>query len=189
LAGKTLLLIGYGAIGLQLAEIGKAFKMRVQAIKRTPGSAPQLDRLGTADDLHTFLPDADVIVISLPGTEQTIDFIDQEAFAKMRDGVIFVNVGRGPVVNEDAFYEAMKSGKIGGAGIDTWWVYPSQVNERANTSPSHHPLDQFDQLVMSPHRAAHVTDRGEAWVKDMGAIIRSIAAGKPINVVDRTHWY
>ncbi len=189
LARKKLLLIGYGAIGQRLAEMGNAFLMKVQAIKRTPGEAPEIDFLGTAEDLPSLLKEADAIIISLPGTNQTEDFINTREFETMREGVLFINIGRGSVVNEAAFYTAMKSGKIGGAGIDTWWTYPADANSRSNTAPSQFPLNEFENLVMSPHRAAHVIDRGEAWVEDMVSIIKSIEAGQPINVVNRTHWY
>jgi len=189
LAGKTLLLIGYGAIGKALAKMGKAFEMVVKAVKRTTGGAAELDFVGTRKDLPSLLPEADFIILSLPGTEGTRCFLGTEEFKLMKDGVHIVNVGRGNVIDEDAFYEGLKSGKVGGAGIDTWWVYPRSVEARSDTFPSKHPLAQFDNVVFSPHRASHAIGRETERMKDMARIVNSIAEGKPLNVVDLEEGY
>ncbi len=189
LQGKTLLLIGYGAIGHALVPMARGFRMSVQAIKRTPGDDPEIDRLGTPEELARFLPDADAIIVSLPATPQTEGMLNAQVFSRMKPGVIFVNVGRGSAVDEDAFYDAMESGRIGAAGIDTWWKYPTSAEERQQTPPSRNPLDRFPHLVFSPHRASQVRERERDRFDALAEILDSIIAGAPKNIVDRSVWY
>ena len=189
LSGGNLLLIGFGGIGKELAEIAKAFKLSVKAVKRTPGEAEGIDFLGTREDLPKLLPEADYIIVSLPGTDNAKGFLGKQEFELMKDGVHIINVGRGHVIDEDAFYEALKSGKIGGAGIDTWWVYPKEKEAREHTYPSKHPIWEFDNVIFSPHRASHVEGREKERIKDIAQILNSIASGEPCNVVNRSQGY
>jgi phosphoglycerate dehydrogenase-like enzyme len=189
LSGGNLLLIGFGGIGKELAKIAKAFKLSVKAIKRTPGDAEEINFLGTREDLPELLPEADYIIVSLPGSENAKGFLGKREFELMKEGVHIVNVGRGQVINEDAFYEALKSGKIGGAGIDTWWIYPKDKETREHTYPSKHPIWEFHNVIFSPHRASHVEGREAERIRDIARIINSIASGNPCNVVDRDQGY
>lgn len=189
LSGGNLLLIGFGGIGRELAEIAGAFRLSVKAIKRTPGEAAGIDFLGTRDDLPRLLPEADYIIVSLPGTDNAKGFLGKQEFELMKDGVHIVNVGRGNVIDEDAFYEALKSGKIGGAGIDTWWIYPKDKEARKHTYPSKHPIWEFDNVIFSPHRASHVSGRESERIRDIAQILNSIASGSPCNAVDRNQGY
>jgi phosphoglycerate dehydrogenase-like enzyme len=189
LAGKTLLLVGYGAIGRALAGMGRAFGMRVIAIRRRPLEAPELDAVGGEADLPRFLAEAEALICSLPGTGSSAGRLGEPEFAALKPGALFVNVGRGTAVCEDAFFAALASGRIGAAGIDTWWRYPESPAERVSTEPSRHPLAEFDNLVFSPHRASHVAGRETARIDALLEILRSLAAGEPQSVVDRTHWY
>jgi phosphoglycerate dehydrogenase-like enzyme len=189
LMGKSLLLIGYGAIGRALTPMGRSFRMTVKAVKRGLVAAPELDGLGTEADLLQMLSEADAVIVSLPGSQAAKGLIGGDAFEAMKKGVLFVNVGRGAAVDEDAFYHAMGSGKIGAAGIDTWWRYPTSEAERTRTAPSRHALDEFENLVMSPHRASHCLGRETLRIDALIEILKSISAGAPINVVDRELGY
>jgi phosphoglycerate dehydrogenase-like enzyme len=189
LHGATLLLIGYGAIGRRLGRMGRAFGMRVVAVKRSRGQAPEIDYLGTTEDLPDLLPLADAIIVSLPGTQATTGCVGERQFGLMKNGVLFVNVGRGAAVDEDAFYEALRSGRIGAAGIDTWWHYPRGAAGIRDTAPSRHPLGGFDNLVMSPHRASHIDTRESDRMRAVAEILNNIVEGKPVDVVDRDLWY
>lgn len=186
LEGKCLLLIGYGAIGTRVARYARAFGMKVDAVKRTAGTDPGIDRLARVEDLDLLLPEADAIVVSLPDTPETRGLISGDRFDRMKQGVVFVNVGRGAVVEEEAFFEAMRSGRIGAAGLDPWWVYPG---DPASTPPSRFPMHEFVNLVMSPHRASHVREREERRYTALAGILREITAGRQIRAVDRSTWY
>ena len=159
------------------------------AVRRRPIAAPELDFLGTTADLPRFLPEADAVIVSLPDNDATTGLIGAAQFALMKRGVLFVNLGRGPAVDEDAFHDALATGRIGAAGIDTWWLYPASPAARRTTLPSRHPLERYDNLVMSCHRATHVAGRETARIRDLAAILNAIAAGRAVNVVDRTVWY
>lgn len=189
LDGKTLLLVGYGAIGKSLGSFARAFGMKVKAVKRTPSEAPELDFLGTRDDLPQVLPEADFIIVSLPGTSGAEKYLSFDEFEMMKDGVYIVNVGRGTAIDEDAFYEALKSGKIGGAALDTMWIYPKDKESVSSTFPSKYPLDEFENVIMSPHRATHVMGREDDRMHSLAEILNSIRAGDPINVVNIQEGY
>ncbi len=181
LAGKTLLLIGYGEIGRRLARFGKAFEMNILAVNR---SGKGDDVAGTSDDLPALLPEADFVIVSLPETPDSQSILGHREFALMKRDVHVVNVGRGSSIDEDAFYDALKSGQIGGAGIDVWWKYPASEDDRKSTSPSKHPFEDFDNVVMSPHRASHVRGREMLRNEHLVAIIDSAIEGNPMNIID-----
>ena len=102
----------------------------------------------------------------------------------MKRGTLIVNVGRGSAIDEEAFHEALASGVLGGAGIDTWWNYPADEAARAHTPPSRFDLSSYDNLVFSPHCASHVLGRQSDRMSALGEILRSIADGGPIHRVD-----
>ena len=189
LAGKTLLLLGFGAIGKIIAEFAKVFKMQVYAIKLNGGSDDSVDFVGTKADLLDVLPKADFIVSSLPGSKLTENMLAQAEFAAMKEGVQIVNVGRGPVIDEQALFDALKSGKVGGAAIDTWWNYPKTIEDRVNTSPTNLDFTHFPNFIYSPHRASHVFGREEERMKDIADILNSIHSGTPKNIVNLTRGY
>ena len=140
LRGKTLLVVGLGAIGREVARLAEAFGMQVIGIKRTPhGTAAGADRL---DEL---VGDADAVVITLPLTDETRGLVDRETIERMRDGAILVNVGRGAVVDEEALVAALRSGKLGGAALDVFVDEPL---------PATSPLWELENVIVSPHTAA-----------------------------------
>lgn len=189
LMGKTLLLLGYGNIGKNVAQIAQTFNMTVRAIKRTPEEAPEIDFLGTNEDLYDVLPNADFIVSTLPETESTKGYLGKKEFKLMKEGVHIVNVGRGSVIDEKAFYEALKNGKVGGAAIDTWWIYPPDKESRSHTFPSHYPLDKFENVVFSPHHAAHVHGKQKTRMEHIAQILNKLSRGELVNVVDLDQGY
>ncbi len=184
LKNKTLLILGFGEVGKKIAKMANSFGMRVEAVKRTPGESELLEKLGTNEDLHDFLNRADFIMITLPETEETRGYLGNQEFKQMKEDVLIVNVGRGPVIDEKALYEALKSGKVKGVGIDTWWVYPPDKESRDDTFPSNYPLDEFDNVIFSPHRATQIKERSLYRIKDLARILTSLEKGEEVNVVD-----
>ena len=189
LEGNELLILGYGEIGKRIAKVGKAFDMEVKAVKKTPGEDDTVDRLGTNEDLHDLLPKADFIIVTLPLTDETEGYLGKDEFDLMKDGVHIVNVGRGPVIDEEAFYKALESGKVAGAGIDTWWIYPPDEESRSDTLPSNYPIHEFDNVVFSPHRGSHVKDREDKRMKDLANILNSLNKSEIVNLVDVEEGY
>ncbi|MCK5184590.1 MAG: hypothetical protein KAQ95_09805 [Candidatus Heimdallarchaeota archaeon] len=201
LQGKTVGLLGYGAIGLECAILLKNFDVKFIGCRRDPAKSTKeqkelAEKIYTIDDLEKFLQESDIIINSLPLTKETRDILGEKEFTQMKDGVIMVNVGRGHTIHEKAFYDALKSGKVFAAGIDPQWNYPQRtaVPRRSDggadsieeTYPSEYPIHEFDNVVLSPHRAAHITmgyERGH-WQDVIENIIRIYEGKEPINVVD-----
>ncbi|MFW6142510.1 MAG: 2-hydroxyacid dehydrogenase [Candidatus Saliniplasma sp.] len=189
LKDKHLLLLGCGAIGRDIAKIAMVFDMKVSAVKRTYEEVPNVDQVGTGDDLHDFLSKADFVISTLPFTGETERYIGEEEFKVMKDDSYLVNVGRGPVIDEKALYQALKEGKIAGAAIDTWWNYPKGKDSRKNTSPSDYPLNEFDNVVFSPHRSSQVEEIERYRMESLVKILNSLNEGKLINIVDIERGY
>ncbi len=142
LAGKTLGIIGCGRIGSLVAEKADALGMEVLAYDPYVEDFLSCVSPTTLDEL---LSQSDYITIHVPHVESTHYLLDEEAFAKMKDGVKVVNCGRGGTVEEDALYEAIKSGKVAGAALD---VYEDEAEERGQK------LMQLPQVIGSPHIGA-----------------------------------
>jgi len=189
LRDKTLLILGFGEIGKELAKMGNAFNMEVNAVKRTQDDSELVDKLKTNEDLNELLSEADFIVSTLPETDETRGYLSFEEFEQMKEGVHIVNVGRGPVIDEEALYEALKSGKVEGAGIDVWWNYPEDKESRTETFPSNYPLDEFDNVIFSPHRATQIRERSKYRLKNLADILESLKKGEEVNVVDLERGY
>lgn len=149
IAGKTIGLLGFGHIGKAIAARAKAFEMRVHVANRSPvATSATVDRAFTLDALSEFWGSADVVVVSVPLTEATKGIVGADAFAAMRPDAVVVNVGRGPTIDEAALFEALKSRRIGGAIIDTWYRYPGAD---ANPQPANLPFSELPNVVMTPH--------------------------------------
>jgi phosphoglycerate dehydrogenase-like enzyme len=141
LAGKTLGLIGVGAIGTEIARRAQAFDMRVVGLRRStrPFSLPGIE---TAASLADVVRDADHVAVAAPSTPQTYHLIDADAFAAMKDGVHLVNIARGVLVDQEALVTALDSGKVARASLDV--VDPEPL-------PAGHPLYTHPQVRLSPH--------------------------------------
>lgn len=145
LAGRTLLLLGTGSIGAHLAAVAAAFGMQVTGISRRGRPVPGIARVGTLAALHEMLSEADYVVSSLPDTPQTRHLMDASALAAMRAHAILVNVGRGPVIDDEALVAALSAGHLRGAVLDVFHVEPL---------PPGHPFWQAPRLYLTPHVAA-----------------------------------
>jgi len=144
LKGATLGLVGFGRIGKAMARRAMGFDMSV--IYFDPNETkPDLDIKATSVDFETLLEDSDFISLHTPLTADTHHLIDSESLAKMKPNVVLVNTSRGPVVDLDALYEALKEGRIFGAGLDVTEPEPL---------PLDHPLFTLDNIIIMPHIAS-----------------------------------
>lgn len=184
LAGGEALLLGFGAIGRQLAPMLRGLGMRVSALRRLPESDEDGVRVIGPAELPAALARADALLVSLPATPATVGLIDREALGRMRPDALVVNVGRGTVIDEDALYDALASGRLAGAGLDVWWRYPDGPEAQRATPPATRPFWELPNVVLSPHRA-DATDASErARVADVCATLRAIAEGRERSRVD-----
>lgn len=195
LHGRTALILGFGAIGQHIARLCQAFGMEILVIRRRPDAALPPD-LTVAAHPPAALPDllarSDVLLIALPETEETRGLIGAAELARMPRGGVLVNVGRGPVVDEQALYEALQNGHLRGAGIDVWYRYPATKEERSHTPPSAYPFHELANVVLSPHRGgAAGTEEIESQRNiELARLLNAAARGEPIpNQVDLERGY
>jgi phosphoglycerate dehydrogenase-like enzyme len=154
LHGKTVLILGYGAIGQHVGLVCQALGMRVLAVRRrtaAPAPSGSAATLYGVDDLPSLLPQADVLMVTLPLTAETHGMIGAVELALLPHGAVLVNVGRGPVIDEAALYRALASGRLAAAGLDVWYSYPESETVRTATFPSTYPFHELDNVVLSPH--------------------------------------
>jgi phosphoglycerate dehydrogenase-like enzyme len=177
-----MLVVGLGGIGTEVARRAHGFGMRVIATRRQGTPGPEfVERVGTPQDLHAMLPEADVVAICLPLTDETQGLFDDEAFAAMKDGAYLINVGRGRVVDTAALLRALDGGRMAGACLDV--VDPEPL-------PADHPLWRHPKVLITPHVSsdAELTDR-RRWDL-MRENLRRFSAGEPLlNVVDKQAGY
>jgi len=177
LHGQTLFLLGLGAIGREVARLGKALGMRTVGFRRTQGPPP-----GWVDEVHgpERLPDlageADAVVVSLPLTEQTAGLVDRATIERLPPDCIFVNVGRGGVVDEPALIDALRERRIGGAVLDVFAEEPL---------PPDSPLWTLPNVLVTPHAAALSPRENERIVELFVANLRRLLDGDPLtNVIE-----
>lgn len=176
LSGKTVGIIGFGAIGQNLARLLRGFSCTLLYAKRTPLSPSEEAALGARHvSLDEILETADVVSLHCPLTPETANMIDRQAFARMKRSAVLVNVARGGVVNEADLFEALSQRVIGGAAMDVFSVEPL---------PPDSPLLRLDNLVVTPHLAAVTVDTFEPTVRRMFENIARAARGEPVAALD-----
>lgn len=182
LSGKTLLLLGLGTIGLTIARAADAFGMRVLAVTRSGETAsPYVAAAESPASLDRLLGQADVIVATLPLTDETRGLLSAEALQHVREGAIFVNVGRGAVVDEAALVAALQEGRLAGAALDVFATEPL---------PPDSPLWSMPNVLISPHTAALSIHENERIVDlFIENLRRHLAGERLLNIVDASRPY
>lgn len=192
LSGRRVLILGYGAIGRQIAPVCQALGMKVRGVRRRVPHTPVEDgvELFSTDQLSGLLPETDVLICVLPQTPETVGLIGAAELAALPEGAIVVNVGRGPVIDEEALYHALHSGHLAGAGIDVWYTYPHGEEERGHTLPSRFPFQELDNVVMSPHRGGWLEAAEGRRLQELAKLLTAAAAGEEVpNKVDKVLGY
>lgn len=186
LEGKTALILGYGSIGRRIAAYCRGLGMRVLATRR------RLDvKNVTEDEIHPqsalprLLPKANVLLICLPLTSETEGLIGKDELNLLPDDAVLVNVGRGPIVEEKALYQALRDGRLHGAGLDVWYNYPPDEDSWPATAPANFPFHELDNVVMSPHRAGFTKETNYLRMDSMATMLNKAARGESLpNQVD-----
>lgn len=176
LYGKTLVILGMGHVGMELAKRAQAFGMRVVGVKRTPTPEMYADQVYGADRLDDALAEGDVVVSILPYTPATYHLIGSDKFARMKNDAIFMSFGRGDVVNEADLVTALKEGQIRAAILD--------VFENEPLSPES-PLWAMENVYISPHMSALSNHYMERALDIIATNLDHYLAGEPLeNMVD-----
>jgi len=149
LAGKTLGIIGTGAIGCRVAEIAKAFKMQILGYDKYPNLKRAQEIGMNYVDRYTLLKESDFITLHVTLTSETEGLIGKKEIAAMKKGAVIINTSQGKVIDEQALVDALKSGKLSCAGLD---VFEEEPPAKSN------PLFKLDNVILSPHIGFHTVE-------------------------------
>jgi phosphoglycerate dehydrogenase-like enzyme len=176
LSGKTVGLIGFGAIGQNVARLLRGFGCTILYSKRQPLTAEEEAALGVRHaTLDEIMAQADIVSLHCPLTPETTNLIGREAFAKMKKTAVLINVARGGVVDESALVIALRDRVIAGAAMDVYAIEPL---------PADSELLTLDNLVVTPHLAAMAADNFAPTVSRMFANIAHVSRGEPVPAKD-----
>ncbi len=190
ISGKSAGIIGFGAIGKHIARLCKCIGMNVNILKRTPvraEDASNIDAVFTDGNINRLIDISDFIIIALPLTHKTRGMIGENELKRMK-GKIIVNIARGPIIDEEALFYALKNSILKGAGIDVWYNYPNA--EHQTCLPSNFPFHQLQNVIISPHCGGlTVEGMSECYVQAFDNI-KDLYNGKTLsNIIDLKEWY
>lgn len=165
LRGRSFGIVGHGSLGKAVAEIARAFGFRVEIANR-PGGAPTEGRR----DLDEMLPELDVLSLHCPLTDATRGLVSRDRLARMKSDAVLINTARGALVDTAALAEALKAGRLGGAGID--------VLEREPPPPDHPLLDPaIPNLIVTPHAAWAAREARQRCLDELALNVESFLSG------------
>lgn len=172
--GMQVLIVGLGDIGTEFAARCHALGAHVRGIRRIARPAPEgVEAVFGMASLDDLLPEADLVALCLPSTGETRQLFDKARFARMKKGAFLLNVGRGNVLDQEALYEALESGQLGGAGIDVTDPEPL---------PADHRLWHAPNLLLTPHVSGfwHLPETRERIVRQMAENLGRFVAGQTL---------
>jgi D-3-phosphoglycerate dehydrogenase len=173
LYGKTLGIIGTGAIGCRVAEIAKAFKMQILGYDKYP-NLKRAEEIGMKHvDLYTLLKESDFITLHVTLTSETERLIGKKEIEAMKKGAVIINTSQGKVIEEKALVDALKSGKISCAGLD---VFEEEPPAKDN------PLFKLDNVILSPHIGFNTVDAAKRCTDICIDNVMKFLEGHPKNV-------
>ncbi len=182
LAGKTVLLVGVGAIGARTAKLAAALGMRVWGVRRDPSKeVGHVERMVSRSDLHDLLPEADFVVLTVPLTEETRYMFSADEFRAMKPQSYLINIGRGGTVNEADLIHALEEKQIAGAGLDVFEEEPL---------PGDSPLWKMENVVVTAHYSGDTPHYDERALEIFLENLRRYGAGEGLtHVVDKGRGY
>ena len=176
--------VGFGHIGRRSAELFRAFGARGCAVTGS-GQVPEfagLEWYSDTSELKRLMHESDVVVVSAPLNERTEGMIGGEELSCLGSDGVVINVGRGPLIGENALYDSLRDNVIGGAAIDVWYRYPAGGDR---VEPSNLPFAELPNLLMTPHTSGVTAETFVGRVRDVADNIRRLAEGRPL---DRVVW-
>ena len=183
LKDRRLGIIGLGSIGSEVARLAAAFGLRVSAVRRRIDQPcpPAVEAVFPADRLGDLLAASDIVVLCAAQTASTERLIGARELAQMRPGTLFINVARGTLVDDDALVAALRSGHLGGAGLDVFTREPLDPDS---------PYWDLPNVVVTPHTSGAMAAHWPALVELFSENLRRFDAGQPLlNVVDKAAGY
>ncbi|MFQ3619513.1 MAG: 2-hydroxyacid dehydrogenase [Spirochaetales bacterium] len=187
IVGYTITLLGTGAIATWIARYVKLFDCKVIGYKKRRVAEKLLDFDEIRYDFAEAVKPADVVISTLPLTEETRGLLGKKELFLLKDKIL-INVGRGEVIDEEALYVALKEGVLKAAGIDTWYSYPSKGE--ASHMPSRFPFQELPNVVLSPHVGGFTPKAIQENMKVTLSNLEAYLLGKPVpNEVDLRRLY
>ncbi|MBD1843446.1 D-2-hydroxyacid dehydrogenase [Cyanobacteria bacterium FACHB-63] len=181
LSDATLLIIGAGSIGQEIAKRAAAFGMKVWGSRRNPEPMPNFEKVVGADEWRVLLPETDYVVLATPLTPETKHLIDKTVLRLMRSTAYLINVARGAVVDEAALITALKEGWIAGAGLDTFETEPL---------PPESALWSLPNVLITPHCSGYSPRIPERMIALFLDNLKRYQTGQPLrNIVDKSAGY
>lgn len=155
LCNQTVCVLGFGNIGSRIGKLIAAFGAKVIAVDGHAKPGEIAEEVFPKNQIKDAIAKADVVICTLPLTDSTRSIINDDMFGLMKDGVVFVNMSRAAVVDEDAAWNALENGKLGAFGSDVWWNAPKRGESQSYPSVKHE-FWKLDNVLMSPHRAGFI---------------------------------
>ncbi len=186
LAGKTVLIVGAGDIGTRFARLVSVFGTRIWGIRRVEREIPEgFERMETLDKLDELLPQADVVVLSLPSTPATRGLFDKERLERLKADAVLLNVGRGDAIVQEDLIEVLEAGHLYGVGLDV--TVPEPL-------PQENPLWKMENVILTPHISGgsfeHLDETYRYILKMAAENLGRYAAGEELmNLVDMETGY
>ncbi|PRQ20291.1 putative hydroxypyruvate reductase [Rosa chinensis] len=182
LLGKTVFILGYGNIGMELAKRLKPFGVKIIATKRNWDTHSEdscqsnalgdlVDEKGGHEDIHSFASNADIVVCCLCLNSETVGIVNKSFIASMRKGALLVNIARGGLLNYEAVLYYLESGHLGGLGIDVAWTEPFDPDD---------PILKFNNVLITPHVAGVTEYSYRSMSKIVGDTAIQLHEGKPL---------
>ncbi|XP_021999009.1 hydroxypyruvate reductase isoform X2 [Helianthus annuus] len=189
LFGKTVFILGYGNIGIELAKRLRPFGVKILATKRNWASNDpsrfatlengthddSVDEKGSHEDIYEFAKKSDIVVCCLIMNSQTVGTVNENFISSMRKGGLLVNIARGGLLDYKAVYEGLESGHLGGVGMDVAWTEPFDPND---------PILKFPNVLLTPHVAGVTESSYRSMAKVVGDVALQLHSGKPLTGIE-----
>ena len=183
--GKTIGIVGYGRIGREVAKRAVSFGCKVIGANRSPiadkGDASEIYPLA---ELDRMLPQCDVVLVAAGLAPETRGLLDARRIGLMKPTALVINIGRAPIIDEDALYDALSNNRLGGAALDVWWQHysPDQPDRR----PSRFPFQDLPNVLMTPHCSGFTEGTSDRRWGDLAANLDRYVRGEALHNVVMT---
>lgn len=189
LLGKTVFILGYGNIGIELAKRLRAFGVKIIATKRTWASNSEdslqsngnansddlIDEKGSHEDIHKFASKADIVVCCLLLNKETVGIVNKPFISSMKKGALLVNIARGALLDYEAVSHNLQTGHLGGLGIDVAWTEPYDPED---------PILKFNNVIITPHIAGVTEHSYRSMAKVIGDVALQFHAGTQLEGIE-----